>query len=172
MIEIVPAYTEDLLRHTITLSQEYVTWMVATIRKEIPDLDVSIFTSEHTYDDVRKKFPGEHVPPFGRLYIALSDGEVGGCIALGKLSDTACEMRTLYVRPAFRGTGMGSKLVETVLNDARDIGYTHMRLDTLPFMQSALRLYHSLGFQDREPYGNVSESLKKYICYLEKDLRQ
>jgi ribosomal protein S18 acetylase RimI-like enzyme len=171
MIKIIPVETESLIHHTITLSQEYVTWMLATIRQELPDLDTTEFAAGHNYDDVRKKFPGEHVPPFGRLYLAMNDEEVSGCIALAKLSESVCEMRTLYVRPAYRGMGIGKKLVDTILNDAREIGYSHMRLDTLPFMQSALNMYHSLGFQDRAPYGNVSDSLKPYICFLELDLR-
>lgn len=97
---------------------------------------------------------------------------MGGCVALGKLSDTICEMRTLFVRPAFRGTGMGKQLVEAVLHEAREIGYTHMRLDTLSFMDSALSLYRSLGFHDIEPYRDVSDSLKQRICFLETNLTE
>jgi len=170
MIEIASADSPPLLDEAIALSQEYVEWMVAAIRVYYPELDLAEFTAEHEYDDVRKKFPGEHVPPYGRLLVALSDGKVGGCIALGKLSDTICEMRTLYVRPAFRGSGMGRKLVETALEAAREIGYTSMRLDTLKFMHSALRLYRGLGFYDIPPYRSVSDALKQYICFLELQL--
>lgn len=170
MIQVVPAYSGGRLQDAIALSQEYVTWMVATIREKYPDLDIGEFTSEHAYDDVHKKFPGEHVPPYGRLYVALNNDETSGCIALGKLSDTVCEMRTLFVRPAYRSMGVGKKLVDTVLYEAREIGYRQMRLDTLGFMDSALRLYRSLGFRDIAPYIDVSESLKRYICFLECDL--
>lgn len=172
MIEIVPADTEARIQSAITLSQEYVTWMVAAIGAHYPALDLAEFTSEHDYDDLRQKFPGEHVPPYGRLYIALSDNQPGGVIALGRLSDTVCEMRTLYVRPAFRGIGMGKRLVDTVLEDARQIGYTHMRLDTLGFMEDALRMYRAIGFRDIAPYRDVSDSLRQYIRFLELDLRE
>lgn len=171
MIELVSAETQALVNDAITLSQEYVEWMIATILSQYPELDLAEFTSEHDYDDVRKKFPGEHVPPYGRLLVALSEGKVGGCIALGKMSDTVCEMRTLYVRPAFRGLGVGQKLVKTLLGEARDIGYTYMRLDTLAFMDSALRLYRALGFYDIEPYRDISDSLKQHIRFLEVRLR-
>src|SRR5436853_3940942 len=107
MIEIVSAQTGKELDHVITLSQEYVTWMIAQIREQYPQLDINEFTSEHDYDDIRKKFPGEHVPPDGCLLIALSDDQACGCVALGRLSKTVCEVRTLYVRPAYRGTGVG-----------------------------------------------------------------
>jgi ribosomal protein S18 acetylase RimI-like enzyme len=167
MIEIAFAQTGEPLEHVITLSQEYVTWMLAEIRKHYPIVDINEFTSEHDYGDIRKKFPGEHIPPDGCLLIALSEGEVCGCIALGRLTKNIGEMRTLYVRPAFRGRGVGKKLVEASLNEARKAGYTHIRLDTLAFMDSALNLYRSLGFYDIEPYRDISASLKQYICFLE-----
>jgi len=172
MMTIVSADTNELVEHVIKLSQEYVSWMITAIQEHYPEFDITEFTSEHEYDDVRKKFPGEHVLPYGRLFLAFSGGEVGGCVALGKLSDTVCEMRTLYVRPAFRGMGVGKTLAEASLHVAREIGYSHMRLDTLSFMDSALGLYRSLGFHDIEPYRNVSDSLKQYICFLEADLRK
>src|SRR5262249_7970697 len=130
MIEIVPAQTGDALEHVITLSQEYVTWMLAEIRVQFPDLDIKEFTSEHEYDDVRKKFPGEHIPPDGGLFIALSDGAVCGCVGLGRLTKDTCEMRTLFVRPQFRGNKAGKKLAEASLGAARNFGYSFVRLDT------------------------------------------
>jgi ribosomal protein S18 acetylase RimI-like enzyme len=167
MIEIVSAQTGAALEHVIALSQEYVTWMMAEIREHYPELDLHEFTSEHDYDDVRKKFPGEHIPPNGCLLLALSDGEACGCVALGRLTKTICEMRTLYVRPAYRGTGVGKKLAEASLNEARKFGYSDVRLDTLAFMNSALNLYRSLGFYDIAPYLDMSASLKQHICFLE-----
>src|SRR5258708_25539944 len=111
MIDIVSAQTGQALEDFITLSQEYVTWMTAEIRERYPALDIKEFISEHAYEDIRKKFPGEHIPPYGCLLIAMSQGNVCGCIALGKLADGIGEMRTLYVRPAFRVLGVGNKLV-------------------------------------------------------------
>jgi ribosomal protein S18 acetylase RimI-like enzyme len=167
MIEITAAQTGQALEHLITLSQEYVAWMLAEIRQRYPDLDLREFSSEHEYDDVRKKFPGEHVPPDGCLLIALSDGAVCGCIALGRLAPGICELRTLYVRPACRGKGVGKKLVQASLDEARKLGYSAVRLDTLAFMESALTLYRSFGFYDIEPYLDLSASLKRHICFLE-----
>jgi len=170
MIEIVPAQSGDALEHVITLSQEYVTWMISEIRQRYTELDLNEFTSEHEYDDVRKKFPGEHVPPDGCLLVALQDGEACGCVALGRLSKTVCEVRTLYVRPSFRGAGVGRRLVTAILAKACDFGYSQARLDTLGFMESALNLYRSFGFYDIAPYRNVSANLKRRICFLEAKL--
>jgi ribosomal protein S18 acetylase RimI-like enzyme len=171
MFRIVSADTPALIEQAITLSQEYVTWMTASVREHYPELDLAPFISEHDYDDVRDKFPGEHIPPYGRLLVAMNAEESCGCIALGKLSDTVCEMRTLYVRPACRKMGIGKALAEYVLDEARQIGYTHMRLDTLAFMERALKLYYSMGFESTQPYRVIPDGLKPHIRFLEIDLR-
>lgn len=170
MIAIVYAQTEEALEHVISLSQEYVTWMTAEVQRHYPELDLNELTSEHDYDDVRKKFPGEHVPPDGCLLLALQENAVCGCVALGRLTETISEMRTLYVRPAYRGMGVGKKLAEAALNEARKLGYERVRLDTLGFMVGALKLYRSLGFYKTAPYRELSDSLKQFICFLECEL--
>lgn len=170
MIDVVPAQTGESLEHVIALCQEYVTWMSAEVRLHYPDADTDEIVLVHDYDNIRKKFPGEHVPPDGCLLLALSDGKACGCIALGRLNNTICEMRTFFVRPAFRGMGVGKKLVEALLDEALKVGYRYMRLDTLAFMENALRLYRSVGFYDIAPYHNISASAQQHICFLELDL--
>jgi ribosomal protein S18 acetylase RimI-like enzyme len=167
MIELVSAQSGETLEHIIGLSQQYVTWMIAEIQARYPELDIREFTSEHAYDDIRKKFPGEHVAPDGCLLIALSDAQACGCVALGRLTSSIGEIRTLYVQPAFRSAGVGKKLVEAVLNEARNCGYSYVRLDTLAFMEKALNLYRSLGFYDIASYRDISDRLKQYIRFLE-----
>lgn len=167
MTEIIPAQTGEALDHFITLTQEYVTWMLAEIREHYPQLDIHEFAAEHTYDDIRKKFPGGHVPPDGCLLIATHDGQVCGCIAVGRLTATIGEVRTLYVRPACRGAGVGKSLAESAINHARQLGYTTVRLDTLGFMESAQALYRSLGFYRIAPYLELSSNLKQYIRFFE-----
>lgn len=172
MTDIIPAQTGEALDHFITLTQEYVTWMLAEIREHYPQLDIQAFAAEHTYDDIRKKFPGEHLPPDGCLLIATDNGQVCGCIAVGRLSDTVCELRTLFVRPTCRGSGVGKKLAEFAINQASDLGYNAVRLDTLGFMESAQSLYRSLGFYPIEPYLELSPSLKPYIRFFECQLQR
>ena len=79
--------------------------MIMEILERYPELDLPEFNSELDYDDVRKKFPGEHIPPDGCLLIAMKDGVATGCVALARLTATICEVRTLYVRPSVRGAG-------------------------------------------------------------------
>ena len=77
-----------------------------------------------------------------------------GCIALRRLDGTTCELKRLYVRPAFRGRGIAGAMMQRILDDARAIGYTAMLLDTLPFLTSAIRMYRALGFYDIPPYND------------------
>jgi len=96
--------------------------------------------------------PGGYAPPRGRLLLAREGDEVVGCVALRPLADDVCEMKRLYVRPAYRSAGVGRQLVQAIIAAAKEIGYRRMRLDTLPKLAVARRMYHVLGFRPIEPY--------------------
>ncbi len=119
------------------------------------------------FDDELKYLPGDYAPPDGRLLLAKDDEQLAGCICLRKLAPGICEMKRLFVRPAYRSTGLGRVLVNTIIDEARKLGYTHMRLDTLPGrMDKAIALYRSIGFVDIEPYYASVEGAK----FMELDL--
>lgn len=98
------------------------------------------------------ELPGKYAPPSGRLLLAYANGELAGCAALRMHDNGICELKRMYVRPAFRGLGLGRLLAGTIISEARCIGYERMRLDTLTSMTAARALYYSLGFKEIGPY--------------------
>lgn len=104
------------------------------------------------FEDELRTLPGKYAPPEGALLLARLDGQAVGCIALRKHAENICEMKRLYVKNCCRGMGLGRKLAVMIIEEAKRLGYAYIRLDTLSTMQSALRLYESLGFYDIDPY--------------------
>jgi len=104
--------------------------------------------SFQNFDAELAALPGDYDP----ILLASWDGELAGCIAMHLFGDGVCEMKRLYIRPPFRKYGIGRALAARVIEEARARGFRAMRLDTLPSMQQAMRLYESLGFVDIAPY--------------------
>jgi ribosomal protein S18 acetylase RimI-like enzyme len=104
------------------------------------------------FDAELNSLPGAYSPPSGCLLLAMADQQFAGCIAMRPLEENVCEMKRLFVRPQWRGTKLGRLLAETIMQRGRDAGYQLMRLDTLPSMDRARKLYSSLGFYEIEPY--------------------
>ncbi len=105
------------------------------------------------FDQELAGLPGDYASPDGRLLLAEYDGQLAGCVALHKLEPEICEMKRLYLRARFRGKGLGRALAETIIAEARAIGYRRMRLDTVePVMKDAVAMYRRLGFKEIPPY--------------------
>lgn len=139
MLEIIAVDSQEHLEDIRMLFTEYVDSLGF-------DLHFQEYEREYAH------LPGEYAPPDGRLFLALYEGKVCGCIALRKIDADICEMKRLYVRPGYRGEKIGRLLSEKLIAEARTMGYKSMRLDTIPQMTTAIALYRSLGFQEIEPY--------------------
>jgi putative acetyltransferase len=96
--------------------------------------------------------PGDYAPPAGRLLLALDGGHAAGCVGLRRLDASSAEIKRLYIRSTYRGSGLGRRLAEAAVDAARASGYTRVMLDTLPRMQEALALYRSMGFVETAAY--------------------
>ena len=156
---LIPAY--DRPEDTLRLFREYTDGILAH------GPEVAACLSAQGLDEELRDIRGIYAPPKGRLYLALLGDEPAGCAALRPLDDKACEMKRLYVRPACRGHHIGRLLVEKIIEEARAIGYKHIRLDTFPFMQSAIRMYRGYDFYEIGPYNkNPAPS----AIFLQKDL--
>lgn len=97
--------------------------------------------------------PGAYAPPAGRLLVAEADGELVGCVALRPHKPGICELKRLYVRQAYRGRGLGRRLLEALLAEAVAAGYREAVFDTVESMKEALALYRTFAFEPTEPYG-------------------
>jgi len=139
MLEILQAATPDRLAEARQLFLEYADSL---------GFDLGF----QGFDKELAGLPGDYAPPRGRLLLAVHDGRVAGCVASRDLGEGTCEMKRLYVRPGFRGLRIGEALVLAVIDEAREIGYGRMRLDTVPSMERARALYASLGFREIPPY--------------------
>lgn len=146
--EIIPAY--DDLETLKTLFNEYTSAL---------GIDLAF---QH-YEEELRDLPGKYALPFGRLYL-IYDGHPAGCIGLRPLSKYHCEMKRLFVRPEFRGKGFGKILAQKILDDAKDIGYTKIYLDTLLSLDTAVKMYKKMGFRLTEPYYDNPYPNVAYFC--------
>ncbi len=146
MIEIVPGY--DKIEEVKALFTEYTEMLVSLNPSFQLYLDIQHYDAEERNPAEKYRLPD------GRLYIAMSNGKAAGCIALRRLNENDGELKRLYVRPDFRGQGIASILTKKIIEDATSIGYKWLYLDTLPELDSAVRLYQKLGFEFTSSYND------------------
>ena len=106
------------------------------------------------YEDEIAHLDTKYGLPDGRLYLVCCDGEPAGCIALRKIDSHNCELKRLYVKENYRGQGLGKCLVRRIISDAKQIGYSYMLLDTLPFLNTAIQIYKDFGFVEIDKYND------------------
>jgi len=134
------------------------TWQINSVRDEAAIAAVRALLQEYwdffgftrcfqNFGDELEGLPGAYAPPGGRLALATIDGHPAGCIALRRVDSARAEAKRLYVRPAFRGRGLGRALMQWAMVEARAAGYSEIVGDTMPEMHGALTLYDRMGFE-------------------------
>lgn len=145
-IKIVSAYNQS--EAVSKLFTEYTDMLIENDSSFQKYLDIQNYSEEMEHLECKYGLPD------GRLYLVYCDEELAGCIGLRKIDSQNCEMKRLYVRPKFRGQKIGNLLVEKIIDDAKKIGYSHMLLDTLPFLKSAIHMYKKYGFYEIDRYND------------------
>ena len=138
----------DYPNEIVSLFKEYTNMLIEGDNRFKEYLDMQ------NYDNELKDLSQKYGRPYGRLYIAFCGSEAVGCIALKKNNDTSCELKRLYVKPQYRKNKLGEKLVKQIISDAREIGYSTVFLDTLPFLEAAIYMYKKYGFVEIERYND------------------
>lgn len=157
-MKLIQVESDEQVQQARRLFEEYATWLGFNLCFQ-------------NFDKELAKLPGDYAPPNGCLFLAVENDQVEGCVALRKIAEGIGEMKRLYVRPEFRGKGLGRTLTETIIEAARDLGYQRLRLDTLPGkMDQAIAMYRSLGFKDIERYyNNPYEAAAFMELFLDKE---
>ena len=153
--EIIPAYRHK--EEIRALFSEYTSMLTAN------DPSMQGYLAIQNYEEELSHLEEKYGPPSGRLYLARCGKEAAGCIGLKKIDDQNCEMKRFYVRPQFRGRKLGVQLMQKIIMDAREIGYSHMLLDTLPFLEDAIRMYKKSGVYTIDRYNDSPVSTSIYM---------
>ena len=143
-VSLIPAF--DRRNELIPLYEEYAAMLLET------DPVFARSLAQQNYDEEILHLEEKYAPPKGQIYLVFVDGELAGCVGMKPSDDSHAELKRLYVRPTFRGRNLGETLTRRIMDDARKAGYRCLRLDTLPGLKSALKLYRRLGFRETDPY--------------------
>lgn len=155
---ILPALTPSDLSEIRLLFQEYFDFI---LHQHNIDMGYQGFQAELA------ELPGGYAEPQGCLLLAKVDGQSAGCAALRLLEPGIAELKRMYVRPQFRGLGLGRALGQRIIQEASQRGYRLLRLDTADTLVEAQRLYKSLGFQVTLPYNELPPELAHRVIYME-----
>lgn len=168
MITITQATTDEHIRQVQVLFAEYFEFLRTDVDNYLDDLES--VTPLSGYTEEMATLPGRYAPPDGRLLLAQVDGKAAGCVGLYKFCDGVAEPKRLWARPQYRGMKIGRRLVESLIEEARQIGYTSILLSTADKLTEAQSLYASLGWQLTEPYFDGPEEMMAHEIFMKLDL--
>lgn len=168
MVTLHQAETEQDRQHVRALFTEYMHWNATMFDPDVLAHFGPLFSIDAIIEDDMRTLD-KFAPPHGRLMLAQEGDEAVGVACLKPLRDDIGEVKRMFVRPTFQRRGIGRALLTRVIDEARQIGYASVRLDSARFMTSAHSLYRSVGFRDIEPYpeSEVPASVQWYWVFME-----
>ena len=164
MAEVYQVETDEDRRHVRALFLEYLQWANARLNDEFGiNFDIEAMVEQDMQD------LGKFCPPPGRLLLADHHGQVAGIACMQRIREGVGEVKRMYVRPEFRRKGIGKRLLEGLLDQARDVGYSKVYLDSVRFMKAAHALYRSMGFREIDPYpeSEIPEEFRPNWVFME-----
>jgi GNAT superfamily N-acetyltransferase len=168
MIAIFQATTTSQLDDVRGLMRGFVAWHR---ERHVADMElIDRYFDKREFEAELAALPGKYAPPGGSLLIGYKDEKPAGCVAMRDLGYGVCEMKRMFVLPSARGLGVGHKLAEQILADARAAGHRAMRLDTSKHQDEAMRLYERIGFRRIAPYYPLTDDLKDWLVFFELSL--
>ena len=147
------------------LMRAFVAWHRERHVKDLALIDE--YFDQNEFENDLAFWPCKYAPPDGQLFLACNDEKPAGCVALRRIDSQVCEMKRMFLYPQYHGKGIGRRLGEAIIRDARAAGYATMRLDTSWRQQEAQALYSKLGFQRIDPYYDCPPALKEWLVFFE-----
>ena len=167
MMRILLAESEIQIQQVRELLAELVAWDTSQVSQRGLDGQEAL---KFYYASGEEALPGGYAAPEGRLFLATHSAKAAGCGAFHRMSGEACEMKHMYVRPEFRRMQIGRQLTQRLIVSAKEAGYVVMRLETTTFMDKAIPMYTSLGFQTCPPYYEIPESFRAITVFMQLNL--
>jgi GNAT superfamily N-acetyltransferase len=165
IIQIVNATSQVHLDEVRSLIRTFVNWHRHRHLEDIELIDE--YFDVNDFEDELASLPGKYSMPEGRLLLALYNDQPAGCVALRKIDVSSCEMKRMFVYDQFHGKGIGYALTEKLIQEAREIGYSSMMLDTSFRQLEAQKLYQRMGFKKTNVYYNLPKKLEDWLIFME-----
>jgi len=164
-IKIFDATSEEHLDHVRNLINAFLKWH---LKRHLEDIDlINEYFDPKDFEEELASLPGKYSMPEGKLLLAFYNDQPAGCVALKKIDDHSCEMKRMFVYPEFHGKGIGYALAKAIIDEAKKIGYSSMKLDTSIRQIEAQNLYQGFGFKNIEAYYTLPDKQKNWLVFME-----
>ena len=164
-IKILDATSKTYLDHVSNLINAFLKWH---LKRHLEDIDlINEYFDPKDFEEELVSLPGKYSKPEGNLLLAFYNDQPAGCVALKKIDEHTCEMKRMFVYPEFHGKGIGYALAKAIIDEAKKIGYSSMKLDTSIRQIEAQKLYQGFGFKNIEAYYELPDKQKNWLVFME-----